>query len=97
MKIRKNFLISCAVTLVLVVWGLDSNVRAQSSTTSQSPATSQASGNGSTRLDNYLKMYPMTNAERQAAADRAKAKGIVRPTTGTPTSPDAAPQPQQGQ
>jgi FtsP/CotA-like multicopper oxidase with cupredoxin domain len=83
-KRRLFYFVSSAFAVVASIWGFDPGARAQSSsTTTQSQATLQSS-DGSTRLDNYLKMYRMTNAERQAAAARAAA---ARAAAGTFAAP----------
>ncbi len=71
-KRRLIYLVSFAFAVIAGIWGFGPGARAQSSTTTQPQATLQSS-TGSTRLDNYLKMYRITNAERQAAAARAAA------------------------
>ncbi len=73
MRKRRLFLImSFVFAVVAAIWGFDPGARAQSSTTTQPQANIGLNG-GTSRLDNYLKMYRMTNAERQAAAGRAAA------------------------
>ncbi len=79
---KKRLLISLlifAFALIAVIWGFDPGARAQTPAVRQPQATVQ-SNDGSTRLDNYLKNYRMTNAEREAAAARAAA---ARAAAGT--------------
>jgi FtsP/CotA-like multicopper oxidase with cupredoxin domain len=58
--------------VIAVVWGFGPGARAQSTKVKQPQADLQSS-DGSSRLDKYLEMYRMTDADRQAAAARAAA------------------------